>query len=100
MKENIQNAIAKIAQDRLLGNIISDDDLITLCELEDKTVVWDLLIKQQKKIKKKDMKENPQKAVNDIYNTQLLYWTICEIDIDEIRKKQFYDSLMEKYKVR
>lgn len=100
MTENIQNAIAKIAHDRLLGNIISDEDLLLLCDLEDKTVVWDLLLKEQKKIKQKDIKENPHKAVNDIYNTQLLYWAICEIDVDDTRKKQFYDSLMKEYKVR
>ena len=98
MEKKIQNAISKIALDRKLGNIISDEDLLLLCDLQDKTIIWDLLLKEQRKINKKNIKLNPKKSINDIYNTQLLYWTICEIDVNDIRKKEFYTSLEQGYK--
>ena len=102
MTKKIEKALENIALDKFLGNIISDDDLLALNDLEDKNVVWNLLINMQSKLSKENNKgkENPNKLVNDIYNMQLLYWAISETSVDDIRKKEFYDSLKKEYRVK
>ena len=88
-KENYE-IIKKIVSSLLSGTIIEDELLLKLKNM-DPDYVWNTIACEYKKHNGKASKN----SVNDIYNLQLIYWTIKNIDVTDERKKVFYDSLNE-----
>lgn len=88
-KENYE-IIKKIVSSLLSATIIEDELLLKLKNM-DPDYVWNTIACEYKKHNSKASKN----SVNDIYNLQLIYWTIKNIDVTDERKKVFYDSLNE-----
>lgn len=91
MEEKENYKIIKKIVSSLPSRMIIEEELILKLKSMNPDYVWNTIAFKYKKYNGKAFKN----SANDIYNLQLIYWKVINIDLTDERKKVFYNSLNE-----